>query len=455
LKKILTVVLLASFSFLLLASFGTYSAISESFSFHNQSSFVDETKIMHVYGEIKNESGKALKDIVVTATFYDSAGRVLNKFQAAPAFSVLNPGGLSPFEIKYLDSKTVDTVNNYTLSATGSPAELKETNLQVAYSNSRLDLLGTYYINGEIRNNGQETANNTVAVATLYDKQGRVIAIGEALAEAPDGTSNIPPQSDAPFGIAVTERLQTYKTARFSLAADSDQYTSSLAGGLQSQLQQQPQANTQGGQSIQNRSGCLIATAAFGSALAPQVQDLRGFRDGIVLHTFAGSMFMNVFNAWYYSFSPSVADYERQTPWLQSIVRELILPLLAILKISASVYNYLNPIAEFGIVIAGVVASLLIGAVYFMPPAVAAGIGLAFWRRQLDIKTMKLRYALAIASALGMGAIATAELWQSATIMMAGTAMLVLSVIAAASLTGFVAAVKFYRRASLPIPAKS
>ncbi len=68
---------------------------------------------------------------------------------------------------------------------------------------------------------------------------------------------------------------------------------------------------------------------------------------------------------------------------------------------------------------------------------------------------MKLRYALAIASALGMGAIATAELWQSATIMMAGTAMLVLSVIAAASLTGFVAAVKFYRRASLPIPAKS
>lgn len=57
-------------------------------------------------------------------------------------------------------------------------------------------------------------------------------------------------------------------------------------------------------------SPCLIATATFGSELAPQVQFLRDFRDKQIMQTFAGSNFMVAFNAWYYSFSPAVAQYE-------------------------------------------------------------------------------------------------------------------------------------------------
>ncbi len=111
--------------------------------------------------------------------------------------------------------------------------------------------------------------------------------------------------------------------------------------------------------------GCLIATAAFGSELTPQVQFLRNFRDNQILSTTAGSSFMNVFNAWYYSFSPYVADYERDQPWLQQSIKTAIYPLLGILTLAEKAYATMP--GEYGSVAAGLVASSLIGAVYFTP----------------------------------------------------------------------------------------
>jgi hypothetical protein len=59
---------------------------------------------------------------------------------------------------------------------------------------------------------------------------------------------------------------------------------------------------------------CIIATTTYGSELTPEVQLLRGFRDKIVLSTFAGSQFMKLFYAWYYSFSPDVAVFIASHP---------------------------------------------------------------------------------------------------------------------------------------------
>ncbi len=84
--------------------------------------------------------------------------------------------------------------------------------------------------------------------------------------------------------------------------------------------------------------GCLIATAAFGSELSPQVQQLREVRDNIVLNTNSGSAFMKTFNEFYYSFSPTIADYERESPIFKETVKVVITPMLA----SLSVFNYVN-----------------------------------------------------------------------------------------------------------------
>ncbi len=120
---------------------------------------------------------------------------------------------------------------------------------------------------------------------------------------------------------------------------------------------------------IPNGGRCLIATAAFGSELAPQVQFLREFRDKHIMSTASGSSFMNVFNAWYYSFSPYVADYEREQPWMRQIVKGSIYPLLAILHISENAYSLID--GEYGALIAGLLASSLIGVTYFSPLVLA------------------------------------------------------------------------------------
>ena len=79
--------------------------------------------------------------------------------------------------------------------------------------------------------------------------------------------------------------------------------------------------------------GCLIATAAYGTELAPQVQFLREIRDNTVMSTASGTSFMTGFNQLYYSFSPIIADMERENPMFQEVVRAFITPMISSLSI--------------------------------------------------------------------------------------------------------------------------
>jgi len=82
-----------------------------------------------------------------------------------------------------------------------------------------------------------------------------------------------------------------------------------------------------------NGGGCLIATATYGSEMAPQVQLLREIRDNKLLSTETGSSFITGFNEFYYSFSPVIADYERENPVFKEAVKLGITPLISSLAI--------------------------------------------------------------------------------------------------------------------------
>ena len=82
-----------------------------------------------------------------------------------------------------------------------------------------------------------------------------------------------------------------------------------------------------------NGGGCLIATATFGSELAPQVQQLREIRDNTILKTSSGMAFMSTFNQFYYSFSPSIADIEREQPIFKEMVKIALTPMISSLSI--------------------------------------------------------------------------------------------------------------------------
>ena len=114
-----------------------------------------------------------------------------------------------------------------------------------------------------------------------------------------------------------------------------------------------------------NRNGCLIATAAYGSELAPQVQALREMRDGTLYSTGAGSSFISGFNQVYYAFSPAVADLEREHPAFKEAVRAAIAPMLA----SLSIMSLAEPGSESDVLGYGIAVIALNLAMYAGVPA--------------------------------------------------------------------------------------
>ena len=86
-------------------------------------------------------------------------------------------------------------------------------------------------------------------------------------------------------------------------------------------------------QESEEGGGCLIATAAYGSEMAPQVQLLREIRDNQLMNTESGSAFMGAFNEAYYSFSPYIADMERENPMFKEAVKLGLTPMLSSLAI--------------------------------------------------------------------------------------------------------------------------
>ena len=112
--------------------------------------------------------------------------------------------------------------------------------------------------------------------------------------------------------------------------------------------------------------GCLIATATFGSELSPQVQQLRELRDNTILSTQSGTAFMSGFNQFYYSFSPIIADMERENPLFKEFVKLSLTPMLS----SLSILNYVDIDSESKMLSYGIGIILMNVGMYFAAPVI-------------------------------------------------------------------------------------
>ena len=110
--------------------------------------------------------------------------------------------------------------------------------------------------------------------------------------------------------------------------------------------------------------GCLIATAAYGSELAPQVQFLREIRDSTLLSTASGASFMTGFNQVYYSFSPAIADLERENPIFRDMVRAAITPAMYTMNIM----KLADPGSEVSVLVFGMLSIGAIAGIYVAGP---------------------------------------------------------------------------------------
>ncbi|RDJ32507.1 MAG: fibronectin type III domain-containing protein [Crenarchaeota archaeon] len=119
--------------------------------------------------------------------------------------------------------------------------------------------------------------------------------------------------------------------------------------------------NTAGG-------GCLIATAAYGTEMAHQVQFLREVRDNTLLSTESGTSFMTGFNGIYYSFSPTIADWERENPAFREAVKAFITPMVSTL----SIMTLADQGSEEQVLLLGISVIALNLGMYIAAPAVVA-----------------------------------------------------------------------------------
>ena len=116
--------------------------------------------------------------------------------------------------------------------------------------------------------------------------------------------------------------------------------------------------------STEEEGGCLIATATYGSELAPQVQQLRELRDNQLLQTESGTAFMSTFNDIYYSFSPTIADMERENPYFKEAVKLAITPMINSLSLME------NAESEFEVLSIGISVIVLNLGIYLAVPAI-------------------------------------------------------------------------------------
>ena len=203
------------------------------------------------------------------------------------------------------NSNTVSVIDTFTNTIIGSPIPVENGPRVIAYEpvNERM-----YVVN---------TRNSTVSVIDTFTNTviGSPILIGNLA-----------------YGIAydpVNERM--YVT-------NYDSHTVSVINTSIQHAEKSKITEINIPQSKNNGGGCLIATATYGSEMATEVQMLREIRDNQLMNTESGAAFMTTFNNIYYSFSPIIADYERESPYFKEMVKIVITPMIS----SLSIVNYID-----------------------------------------------------------------------------------------------------------------
>jgi len=185
----------------------------------NDQIYIGNDGVLHIVGEIQNNSKSPLNKIKILAVLTDENGNEINKFNGKMMSNVLMPGMKGGFDII-----TNDKISNkdlaYNLEFEYKLAAPKNQVIEIVSSELIRDQLNNVVISGTIENNGEITANMINVVATLYDRDGKVLTVSKVETQ-PDF---LRAGEESHFVVPIYEKNQSINAVDYTIIAESDEY---------------------------------------------------------------------------------------------------------------------------------------------------------------------------------------------------------------------------------------
>ena len=203
--------------FLILLVFTIPHAFAEVYV-DNDQKYIGNDGTIHIVGEIINESDKPINQIEIIAIFY-SDGNSVYQTSTENLTSMIMPGMKGVFDLMLTEN--IGYADSYTLEIDYKVTQPKDQVIEITSSEFARGPVNNIVIQGTVANNGEITANMVKVVATLYDRDGNVVAVSETRTE-PD---YLRAGDELFFLIPILDKTQASEIVDYSLIAESEEYT--------------------------------------------------------------------------------------------------------------------------------------------------------------------------------------------------------------------------------------
>jgi len=185
----------------------------------NDQTYIGDDGMLHIVGEIQNNSKSPLNKIKILAVLTDENGNEINKFDGKMMSNVLMPGMKGSFDI-IAHQKDLNGDFSYDLDFEYNLTAPKSQVIDIVSSELTRDQLNNAVISGTIENNGEITANMINVIATLYDRDGNVLTVSKVQTQ-PDF---LRAGEESHFVIPVYEKSQSISAVDYTVVAESDEF---------------------------------------------------------------------------------------------------------------------------------------------------------------------------------------------------------------------------------------
>ena len=203
--------------FLILLVFFMPSAFAEVY-IDNDHKYIGDDGTIHIVGEIINGSDKPINQISIIAIFYSDGGSVYQT-STENLTSMIMPEMKGAFDL--MITEDIGHFDYYILDIDFKVTQPKDQMIEITSSEFTHGPLDNITIQGTVANNGDITANMVKVVATLYDRDGNVVAVSETRTEPDYLRAN----DETFFVVPIPDKNQVEKIVDYSLVAESEEYT--------------------------------------------------------------------------------------------------------------------------------------------------------------------------------------------------------------------------------------